>query len=123
MYYSLIYPYLHYCNIVWGNNFDCYLYPLETLQKRAVRNICHAIFLAHSEPLFKNSNLLTLRDIHKYLVLIYMYKNHSNGFVQFSSHGYSTRNASNVRSSYKRLLLSRRSFSRVGPSGTPFPNI
>ena len=43
LYYTLIYPYLSYCNIVWGHNFKSYLHNLVTLQKRAVRIICHLL--------------------------------------------------------------------------------
>ena len=116
IYYSLIYPYLNYCNLVWGNTFANHLYKISKLQKRAVRIICQAPFRSHSEPLFKSLNILTLADVHKYQVLIYMYKHHSATFQDFSNHGYSTRNRTNLRSSFRRTVLSRRSISCIGPS-------
>ena len=39
LYYTLVYPYLTYCNIVWGNTFKQYLRPLMVIQKKAVRII------------------------------------------------------------------------------------
>ena len=34
MYYSLIYPYLIYCNLAWGNTYQSHLNPLYVLQKK-----------------------------------------------------------------------------------------
>ena len=116
IYYSLVYPYLYYCNIVWGNTFANHLYHIVKLQKRAVRILCQAPFLSHSEPLFKNLKILTLTDVHKYQVLIYMYKHHDVLFENFSNHGYSTRNTSNIRSAFRRTVLSRRSIRCIGPN-------
>ena len=103
-------------NLVWENTFTNHLYNISKLQKHAVRIICQAPFRSHSEPLFKSLNILTLADVHKYQVLIYMYKHHSATFQDFSNHGYSTRNRTNLRSSFRRKVLSRRSISCIGPS-------
>ena len=37
LYYSLVYLYLTYCNVVWGNTFKTHLKPLISLQRKAVR--------------------------------------------------------------------------------------
>ena len=37
LYYSLVYPYLTYCNVAWGNIFKTHLKPLISLQRKAVR--------------------------------------------------------------------------------------
>jgi len=36
LYYTLVYPYFHYCNIIWANNYPSRLTRTEILQKRAV---------------------------------------------------------------------------------------
>ena len=115
IYYSLIYPYLYYCNLVWGKTFANHLYNIVKLQKRAVRIISQAPFLSHSEPLFKDLNILMLSDIHKYQALIYMHKHHDELFQDFSNQGYSTRKSANIRSTFRRIVLSRRSISCIGP--------
>ena len=43
LYYSLIYPHLYYCNIVWGCASKSLLNELVVLQKRAIRVINNAI--------------------------------------------------------------------------------
>ena len=48
LYHSFVYPYLTYCNIVWGNTFNTHLKPLEILQKRAIRLINKQSYLAQT---------------------------------------------------------------------------
>ena len=52
LYYSLIYPYLSYCNVIWGDTHDIHLNKLLLLQKKAVRIITNSEFLASTTPLF-----------------------------------------------------------------------
>src|SRR5438876_4924870 len=42
LYHTMIYPYLTYCNIVWGSACSSVLYKLTCLQKRAVRLVTHS---------------------------------------------------------------------------------
>jgi len=69
IYNSLILSRLHYGNILWGENPG----SLIQLQKKAVRAVSGAGYNAHSTPLLKKLNLLSLTDIHKIKLLI-MYK-------------------------------------------------
>ena len=39
LYYSLVYPYLLYCNIIWGGTYAAHLNTLQLLQKKVVRII------------------------------------------------------------------------------------
>lgn len=59
LYYSLIYPFLIYGLIVWGNTYITALKPAIVLQKKAIRIITFSKFHDHSSPLFKlcRSNL------------------------------------------------------------------
>ena len=51
LYYSFIYPYLHYCHEIWGSTYATYLDPLIKLQKRAMRVITGSpILVQHAEP-------------------------------------------------------------------------
>jgi len=52
LYYSLIYPYLIYGVVAWGNTYDTTINPLFILQKRAVRLMTFSNFREHSNPLF-----------------------------------------------------------------------
>ena len=74
LYFSLIYPYLVYCCIVWGSASATALHKLEVLQNRAVRMITRSPFRATASPIFKQSNLLKLCDIRHMQILLFMYK-------------------------------------------------
>ena len=74
LYYSLAYPYLLYANLIWGGAGEVHLAPLITLQKKLITLITRADFLAHTEPLFKETNVLKFIDQHKFVLAQYMYK-------------------------------------------------
>ena len=52
LYYSLIYSYLYYGNIIWESTYHINLYRLRILQKRIVRIITNSNYDAHTLPLF-----------------------------------------------------------------------
>ena len=63
LYYTLIYPFLTYSLITWGNTNPTSLQPLITLQKKAVRIITFSDVNSHSSPLFRKLGLLKLGDL------------------------------------------------------------
>ena len=74
LYYSFIYPYLHYGIMAWGNADATYIDSLFKLQKRAVRLVSSAKRLAHTKPLFKKLKLLKLSDIYILNIMLFMFK-------------------------------------------------
>ena len=62
LYYSFIYPYLHYCIIAWGNTYISYLDGLFKIQKRVIRMITFSSWTSHTYPLFQRLKLLTLSE-------------------------------------------------------------
>jgi hypothetical protein len=73
LYYSLIYPFLTYGIVVWGNTYESSLKPLVLLQKRVVRVITFSSYDEHTSPLFKNLGLLKLFDIIRMSNLLFMH--------------------------------------------------
>ena len=73
LYYSFVYPYLCYCNHVWGNTYKTYLNKLVILQKKIIRIIAGVKPRTHTEPLFKALNILNVFDINKYLIGRFMF--------------------------------------------------
>jgi ribonuclease P/MRP protein subunit RPP40 len=84
LYHTLIEPYLNYCNLIWASLPSVYLERLFLKQKKAVRLITKARFLAHTEPLFSKLNLLTLFHINKLQIYCFMYRINHNLFPFFS---------------------------------------
>ena len=54
LYYSLVYPYFTYGNIVWTSTYPRHLECLVQIQKRIIRVITNSYPLAHTSALFKN---------------------------------------------------------------------
>ena len=78
LYYTLIYPFLAYSLITWGNTYPTSLQPLITLQKKAVRIITFSVYNSHSSPLFCKLGLLKLGDLIYLDSALFMYDYYSN---------------------------------------------
>ena len=63
LYYSLIYPHVTYCNIVWASTYDSYFHSIYLLQKRFVRTATLSKRHYHSAPLFNKLKLFTTFQI------------------------------------------------------------
>ena len=115
LYYNLIYSHLTYNVCCYASTYESHLNKLLLLQKRAIRILNHASFLAHTEPLFFSSGILKIKDIHKLNVGLYMYENNTS--VQFMRpHDYPTRGHDSPRPQSARLTLTLNSISVVGPN-------
>ena len=66
LYYSLIYPYLNYGNIVWGSAAHTNIEPLKRLQRKCIRIICNTTYTADTEPLFEKLALLKVKQIYDF---------------------------------------------------------
>ena len=78
MYDSLVFPYLNYCNEVWGHANNIYIDSLIKLQKKFIRITTHSYNNAHTEPLFRQLNIF---DFHKSIIqrtALMMFKYSSN---------------------------------------------
>ena len=110
----IIYPYLIYCNLVWGNTFESHLKPLQVLQKKALRVINSLPYNSHTNDSFHSNQILKLKDINTYFQSIYMYKSDRDSFLP--SHSYNTRNRSNLNPTFQRLTTTQRSLSHSAPA-------
>ncbi|XP_061576185.1 uncharacterized protein LOC133442243 [Cololabis saira] len=74
LYYSLIFPHLNYCNIVWASTHPTYINKLLIIQKRFLRMISHANRYEPSAPLFINYSLLSINKINIFKTCLFMFK-------------------------------------------------
>ena len=114
LYHSLVYSRITYCIVVWGSTYSCHLQPLVLIQKKCIRVINRAHYLAHTNNLFLESSILKINDIHRFILGIYMYKEQNNPIFFYSS-GYNTRNSSNLYSRRQRLNVTQQSIYFKGP--------
>ena len=63
LYYALIYPFLTYGLIVWGNTYSTTLQPLSIMQKKAMWIMTFSKYDDHSSPLFKKLKIIKLYDL------------------------------------------------------------
>ena len=76
LYYTLVYPYLTYCNIVWSSNYKTNLKRIYLLQKRIVRALTNSDFRAHTAPLFTQLKILDIYKMNTFHVAKFMFFYH-----------------------------------------------
>ena len=113
LYYSLIYPYLQYCNVVWGMATKSVLNPLMLLQKRIVRIISNVNYYDHTDPLYKSLGVLKINDIFVLESLKFVHcQLHTQQIFSFTRvldvHNVNTRSRNQLRPSFPRTELQRR---------------
>ena len=114
IYFSLIYPYYTYCNLVWGSAVSTHLDILVKLQKKAIRSISKVGYLDHTGPLFNNLKLLQVNEIYNYNCAKFIYQCYNNkSFENFKDklhtnsdyHDHNTRSKDLLRKPKGRLKL------------------
>src|ERR1043165_7203578 len=115
---------LTYCTTVWGGVSPNRLKPIFLLQKRLVRIIAGVNYLAHSSPLFKSLNLLSINNLYRHQLATLMYR-HQSGllpsiFKNFFStnsdlHHYNTRKKQDYQSAIFRIAARSSSVRIMGP--------
>jgi len=125
LYYSLIYPYLAYCNIAWASTYHSRLKRLIVLQKRAVRIIAGSSFNSHTNPIFHDFNILPVEQINKLQISEFMFRFTHNllpcafaGYFSSTSdlHDHNTRSRGAYRGNFARTNSRLFSIKCVGPS-------
>ena len=74
IYYALVYPYLTYGNLLWGNTYKSRFQKLVNIQKKIVRLMTFKSYFDHSEPIFNDLQILNLYKINYYLTSIFMFR-------------------------------------------------
>ena len=74
LYHALATPYFTYCVSVWGCAPQYLMNRPFILQKRLIRIVAGASYLAHTNPLFISLNILKLQDLYELRCLIFIFK-------------------------------------------------
>jgi hypothetical protein len=124
LYYSLVYPYLTYGNLIWGNTYKKRIQKLINIQKKIIRLITFKSYTEHTEPLFRNLEILNFENINDYLICLFMFRCYylenlpevfSNYFTRNDEiHHYNTRTSSQLHKSYKRTNYAKQTLSDKG---------
>ena len=73
LYYALIHPILNYGILAWGNAVHNDNNKTFVLQKKSVRIINRSAYNSHTDPLFKSSGILKLRDMYEQQAILFMF--------------------------------------------------
>ena len=115
LYYTIVYPYLLYCNLVWAGTTDNHLMPLMLLQKKIIRIITNSDYLAHTNLLFYRTGILKLTDLHSYELCLYMFRKLKLEPAEPSLYPYATRGRDDILPAFQRLSLTQRSLLYSAP--------
>ena len=69
----MFFSFLQYGIAVWGPTYPTYLQPLSILKKRLIKSMTYVPMLGHSNPLFRDLELLKLSDIDSLQLLSFVY--------------------------------------------------
>ena len=81
--YIYIYPYLINCIEIWGISPQTHLKPLLLLQKKLVRIMTFSTYHAHTDPLFKDMEILIIDKLVNHKIGILMYKLNLRKMMKF----------------------------------------
>ena len=121
IYYSLIYPYIHYCIESWHGTSQTALGGVQVLQKRAIRAIFNQPFNSHTNSFFKENRILKIPDIYKLKLCCSYFKQLNyqadsyisqriNALNNIHSHSHNTRNRINITIPLFKRSASQHSF-------------
>ena len=108
LYYTFIETYMNYCTLSFGGAYETHLKTLEVAQRKCVRVVGNQSYFSHTNPIFSCLKILKFKDIYKYNLGIYMYKNLENFTIRSSLHNYETRSRDSYDTLFQRLTLTRR---------------
>ena len=115
MYYnSFVLPYLTYNIVHWGNTNPTHLRSLIIIQKRIIRTISGAEYLAHTTPLFHSLDILKIEDLYKYMIVLDTFTKIQEGQYVIS-HEIDTRNSNQALPKFHRLARCQQSITYNGP--------
>ena len=110
IYHAHVSSILNYCNIIWANSYDIHCKPIILMLKRIVRNITNSDYYAHTEPLFRDLQILDFHGVRK-LALSKYYLNHNDNFAHLiPNHDYRTRHRNLLRLPDRNGTLYEKSF-------------
>lgn len=95
LYYTMFYPYLHYCTVTWGMANKTALKTLTLLQKRIIRTVAQVNYREHTAELFKRFGILKIHDVYLLECLKFVYQQSKKNLFIFTRasdvHGRNTR--------------------------------
>ena len=72
LYHTMIYPYLNYCNNIWGSTYPTRLLSIFKTQKKIVMTMTFSNYNDDTKPLFQSLKILNIYQLNTYLTAVFM---------------------------------------------------
>ena len=111
LYHTMIYPYLNYCNIIWGSTYPTRLHSIYKIQKKIVRIMTFSNYTEETRPLFESLEILNIFELNTYLTAVFMYSYYHDKLPAFFNnffitndnlHSYNTRSVREIHIEFNR---------------------
>ena len=114
----MVYPYLIYGNLIWGNAYKPHTQKTVNIQKKIARLMSFKSYHDHTKPIFTDLKILNLHKLNDYLTCQFMFRyfnfqNLPEVFTDYfltnkNIHNYNTRNASLLHKNCNRTNYRKR---------------
>ena len=115
MYHAHVGSLLNYCNVIWANTYATHLDSVMKMQKRIIRNVTRSEYLEHTNPLFRQIEILPIEGLRKLSIATYIYKNQLTFPDLLAQHTYQTRQRNRLRPPLHSNTLYEKSFLYQAP--------
>ena len=124
LYNTLVLPYITYCLIIWGKTYNKHIKRVQVAQNKLLRLITFSDYRASALPLFIKLKLMTVEQLYKYNIIIFMYKytnkhfpnNFNHLFMQNNeNHQYNTRQSDRYRHNMPMQTITSFNIKTQGP--------
>lgn len=85
LYFSFVHSHISYCITSWGNTYTTHLTSVQTIQNQAIRILTSSPYLSNAKSLLHENNILTVSELVKYNLGIYMYRTINNQLPHFTT--------------------------------------
>ena len=72
LYHTMIYPYLNYCNNIWGCTYPTRRLSIFKTQKKIIRIMTFSNYNDDTRPLFESLKILNIYHLNTYLTAVFM---------------------------------------------------
>jgi hypothetical protein len=124
LYNTLVLPHITYCLIIWGKTYDKHIKRVQVAQNKMLRIITLSEYRASAQPLFAKLKLMTVEQLYKYHIIIFMYKytkerlptSFNELFTRNNqTHQYNTRQTTGYRHNMPKQTITSFSIKTQGP--------
>lgn len=123
LYYAFIHSHINYCITTWGTTYNTHLAPLQTVQNKAIKIVTSSSHYTDSKQLFYSYNILTVRDMVKYNLVICLSKHINELFPISIIPSSSLLNTNNTRFAYHKNFILPKARTNYGKQTAHFSSL